>query len=479
MTLKLTVTISSPTDFSGMVITPTLAPETATHETAGKETGDIRRVGNKTLLSLGPQKKLSPEALRRAGGLLAKWLSKNNVSEAGLELNPLFGLGLPPVGAVYALVEGLLLGAFTFSTYKSEREDKVSVLRLLIGAETNPAAGAGGGPSPEDLKQVVRKAEIVAEAVNLAREWSHEPPNVINPVTLAERVQKMADETGLKCTILDDKQLAEIGAGAMVAVGKGSNTPARLIILEHAGAGGQPVALVGKALTMDTGGYSIKPTDGIVGMKYDKSGGMAVIGTMQAVARLGLKTPVVGVIAAAENMISAAAYRPDDILKALNGKTIEIVSTDAEGRLVLADALTYTEQTFKPRAILDIATLTGAVVIALGSARAGIFSTHDELTEALYQAGERTHERLWRLPLDEEYFEQIKGDDADIKNSGGRKAGSIIGGMFLKQFVTESTPWAHIDIAGVMSTEKDLPYCPKGGLGFGVRLFLEYLGSLE
>ncbi len=157
------------------------------------------------------------------------------MSEAGLELNPLFGLGLPPVGAVYALVEGLLLGAFTLSTYKSEHEEKVSVLRLLIGAETNPAAGSGRGPSQEDLEQVIRKAEIVAEAVNLAREWSHEPPNVINPVTLAERVQKMADETGLKCTILDDKQLAEIGAGAMVAVGKGSNTPARLIILEHAG----------------------------------------------------------------------------------------------------------------------------------------------------------------------------------------------------------------------------------------------------
>ncbi|PWH13930.1 MAG: leucyl aminopeptidase [Anaerolineae bacterium] len=471
MTLKLTLTVSQQAEFSGLVITPTLAPETISLETAGKEAGEVRLNGTQAWLSLGPQKKLSFESLRQAGGMLAKWLAKNNVREAGLELQPLFRLGLPPVGAIYALAEGLFLGAFRFSAYKSEQEQKEAVLRLLSGGQTSP--------SLEDVEQTIRKAEIVSEAVNLARAWSHEPPNTINPVTLAERVQNLAAEVGLKCTVLDDQQLRALGAGAMTAVGKGSETPARLIILEHAGAGAEkPIALVGKALTMDTGGYSIKTTEGIVGMKYDKSGGMAVIGTMLAVAKLGLKTPVVGVIAAAENMISATAYRPDDILKALNGKTIEIISTDAEGRLVLADALTYTERTYQPRAIVDIATLTGAVLIALGSVRAGLMSNNEELAEALFQAGERTHERLWRLPLDDEYFEQIKGDDADIKNSGGRKAGTIIGGMFLKQFVSEQTPWAHIDIAGVMWAEKDLPYCPKGGMGFGVRLFLEYLQSL-
>jgi leucyl aminopeptidase len=275
-----------------------------------------------------------------------------------------------------------------------------------------------------------------------------------------------------------------MGAGAIVAVGKGSSTPSRLIILEHAGkAGGKPVALVGKTLTMDTGGYSLKPSEHITDMKYDKSGGMAVIGTLVAAARLGLATPVVGVIAAAENMISCGAYRPDDIVKALNGKTIEILSTDAEGRLVLADALTYTERTFAPRAMIDIATLTGAVVVALGSVRAGIVSTDDKLAEVLSAAGERSFERVWRLPLDEEYFEQIKGEDADIKNSGGRKAGSIIGGMFLKQFVTDATPWAHVDMAGMMGTfeelAKEMHYAPKIGIGFGVRLFLDYLSSLE
>jgi leucyl aminopeptidase len=470
--MSISLSLKHSTDFSGLTISPALAPETVTLETAGKDVGEVRMISGKAVLSLGAQNKLSAEMLRRAGGLLAKWLAKNKITEAGLELGTVLGMGMPPSTPVTAFAEGLLLGAFTFGAYKAGNEDVVTALSLLI--DGNPGVGE------TELQGFIQKATITAEAVNLSREWAHEPPNIINPVTLAERVQKIADEVGLKCTVLDDKQLAELGAGSIVAVGKGSNTPARLIILEHAGKkGGKPVALVGKALTMDTGGYSLKTTEGIVGMKYDKSGGMTVIATLVAAARLGLATPVVGVIAAAENMISGGAYRPDDILKALNGKTIEVISTDAEGRLVLADALTYTERTFQPRAMIDIATLTGAVVVALGTVRAGLLSTSDELAEALFQSGERTFERIWRLPLDEEYFEQIKGDDSDIKNSGGRKAGSIIGGMFLKQFVTDEIPWAHLDVAGVMEAEKDMPYCPKGGMGFGVRLFLDYLNTLE
>jgi len=471
--MSITLSLKRSTAFSGLLVSPKLAPETVTLETAGKEVGEIRLLDGKAVLSLGPLNKLSAEMLRRAGGALAKWLAKHKVAEAGLEFGKVLGLGIPPATAANAFVEGLLLGAFTFKAYKAENEAQVSALSLLIDDNS--------GLSEDELKGYLHQATLTAEAVNLAREWTHEPPNVINPVTLAERVQKLAAEVGLKCTILDDQQLAEMGAGAIVAVGKGStNSPARLIILEHAGKlGGKPVALVGKALTMDTGGYSLKSVDNIQGMKYDKSGGMTVIATLVAAARLGLAAPVVGVIAAAENMISAAAYRPDDILKALNGKTIEIISTDAEGRLVLADALTYTERTFQPRAMIDIATLTGAVVVALGSVRAGLLSTSNELAEALFQAGEKTFERVWRLPLDEEYFEQIKGDDSDIKNSGGRKAGSIIGGMFLKQFVTDETPWAHVDVAGIADTDQELPFWPKGGVGFGVRLFLDYLQSLE
>lgn len=470
--MPLTLSLAPQTGFAGLTIVLTAAPETVTLETAGKETGDIRLLNGKAMLSLGPQAKINAEMLRRAGGMLAKWLSKHEVNSAGLELAPLFELGLAPEAALQALVEGLLLGDFKFSAYKSDKKSTETDLTLLTAESVSPSVVSA-------LESALQKAAIISEAANLARELSHEPANVINPVSLAERVQKLASEVGLKCTILDDQQLKALGAGLIVAVGKASATPSRLIILEHAGTSAEkPVALVGKAITFDTGGYSLKPVDGIVGMKYDKSGGMAVIATLIAAARLGLKTPVVGVIAAAENMISGAGYRPDDILKALNGKTVEIISTDAEGRLVLADALTYTERTFQPRAMIDIATLTGAVIIALGSVRAGVLSTSDELAQALSTAGERTFERLWRLPLDEEYFEQIKGDDSDIKNSGGRKAGTIIGGTFLQQFVTDATPWAHIDMAGVMGAEKDMPYCPKGGMGFGVRLFIDYLENL-
>ncbi len=470
--MSITIDLKNASEFTDLVISPLLAPETVSLQTPGKETGDIRMLGAKALLSLGSQHKLSAEMIRRAGGSLAKWLKDNNITSAGVELDTLLGTGMAPSTSINAFVEGLLLGNFSFDNYKSGNITKSTTLSLLIDGKT--------GVDQADLLSFINKAKIIAEAVNLSREWAHEPPNVINPVSLSERVRVIAAEVGLKCTILDDKQLSEMGAGAIVAVGKGSNTPSRLIILEYAGkTGGKPVALVGKSITMDTGGYSLKSSENIVGMKYDKSGGMTVIATLVAAARLGLSIPVIGVIAAAENMISSSSYRPDDILKALNGKTIEIISTDAEGRLVLADALTYTERTFKPRAMIDIATLTGAVLVALGTIRAGLLSNSDELCGSLYHSGERTFERVWRLPLDEEYFEQIKGSDSDIKNSGGRYAGSIIGGMFLKQFVTDETPWAHLDIAGMMGTEKDLPYCPKGGMGFGVRLFLDYLSSLD
>lgn len=465
---RLILDILSPADWKdGLRVS--FAP--ASDEAASGQAGEVRlRLDEaRAVVSLGKAEKINAEAVRRAGGLLLKWLEKHAVRAAGLEVDSLEAANLPGETAVQALLEGLLLAAFRFDHYKSSANDKPPVAVSLLSRD------------PAGLEAVVKKTRIVTEAVNLAREWAHEPANVINPVTLAERIQKLAIETGLKCTVLDDKRLAEMGAGAIVAVGKGSNTPARLILLEHAGKtpGQAPVVLVGKALTFDTGGYSLKSGEGIVGMKYDKSGAMAVVAALVAAARLKLPTRLVGVIAAAENMISGGAYRPNDILKSLSGKTIEVISTDAEGRLVLADALTYAQQTYQPRLLIDLATLTGGVITALGSVRAGIMSNNDELAAALLAAGERTHERLWRLPLDEDYFEQIKGDDADIKNSGGSKASPIIGGMFLKQFVADDLPWAHIDIAGMMNFDKDSAYCVKGASGFGVRLLLDYLAHLD
>ena len=468
------ITLGTRQEHQGIHVVLAVAPENITPDTAGKETGDIRFNPSTQMvtISVGSKEKVNLETIRRAGGALAKWIAKNKVTEAGIETASFgsFGTaqdGLAPEQIAFALAEGILLGSFRFEKHKSKKEEPSPANIYFLN---------------DGLKPVIERASIICEATNLARAWAHEPANIINPVTLAEQVQALAKEEGLKCTVLDEKQLTEMGAGAIVAVGQGSANPSRLIVLEYqpeAGKKVQPIALVGKAITFDTGGYSIKTTPGMVGMKYDKCGAMAVIGTMVAAARLKLQIPIVGVLAASENMISNIAYRPNDILKTLSGKTVEIISTDAEGRLVLCDALAYTQQTFQPRVMIDLATLTGGVVTALGSNRAGLFSNHDELVSALFTAGESTHERLWHLPLDDEYFELIKSDDADMKNSSGTpKAHPIVGGIFLKQFVNDETPWAHLDIAGVSDWDKDMPYCPKGASGFGVRLLVEYLRGL-
>jgi leucyl aminopeptidase len=465
------ITVSTKKEHQGIHILTAIAPKEISPDTPGKDVGEIRfnPTEQKAVVSLGQKEKINLETFRRVGGALAKWITKNKVTEAAIDADSFVNDGLAPDQIGFALTEGLLLGSFRFDKHKSKKDEPVPAKVYFLD---------------ESLQPDLEKAAIICEATNLARAWAHEPANVINPITLADSVQDLAKEVGLKCTILDDKQLAEIGAGAIVAVGQGSATPARLIVLEYQPPLGSevertPVALVGKAITFDTGGYSIKTTDGMVGMKHDKCGAMAVLGAVVAAAHLKINTPVVAVLAAAENMISEVAYRPNDILKTLSGKTVEIISTDAEGRLVLCDALAYAQQQFKPRAMINLATLTGGVVVALGSTRAGLFSNNDELSKVLFDVGERVHERLWRLPLDEDYFELLKSEDADFKNSAGiRKAHPIVGGIFLKQFVNDETPWAHLDIAGVSDWDREMPYCPKGASGFGVRLLVEYLRGL-
>jgi leucyl aminopeptidase len=423
------------------------------------------------LLSLGPEDDLSTDTLRQAGGLLARWLAKYKVIDAGVAIAHLDQLDIQ--GTVEAFCEGLILGSFQFSAWKpSVKTRAITTVHLLV---------PGDGLS---ISKKIKRVTKVATAVNLARAWAHEPPNAINPETLAQQAGELAGETGLTCTVLSHQDLEALGAGAIVGVGQGSRTGSRLIILAHAGRGEHadqpPVVLVGKAITFDTGGYTIKTKVGMSSMKYDKSGGMAVIGIMQAVAALNLAVPVIGLVPAAENMISADAYRPNDIITTLSGKTVEIVSADAEGRMILADALTYAQQTYHPRFLIDIATLTGGVVTALGRNRAGLMSNDDTLGHALLVAGDQTHERLWRLPLDKEYFELIRGDDSDFRNSALiAEASPIVGGIFLKQFIEDDVPWAHIDIAGAGKASKNLPYAQKGYTGFGVRLILEFLQNLE
>jgi leucyl aminopeptidase len=324
----------------------------------------------------------------------------------------------------------------------------------------------------------------VMTGVNLTRRWAHEPPNVINPITLGKRAAKLAKEIGVKCKVYGAAELDKMGAGAILAVGAGSKTPSQLITLEYPGrkqdSKSTPVLVVGKTITFDSGGYSLKVTPpGMLGMKFDKCGGMAVFGILKAAAELELPVPVVGIVAAAENMVSSEAYRPNDIITSLSGKTIEIISTDAEGRMVLSDALTFACTHYQPRVVIDLATLTGGVVTALGNVRAGLMSNNDVLAGSLFASGERTYERLWRFPLDEEYFELIRGSDSDIKNSAGVPlAHTIVGGMFLKQFVPEGIPWAHIDIAGTATVDSKAGVA-RSATGFGVRLILDYLQHME
>jgi len=425
--------------------------------------------GQKTLVvSLGEAAKWKSETFRQAGGAAAKWLLQNKIEIAELNGASLSKFQMPD--AISALFEGLHLGAFQFTTYKSD-DKSTSAPKVQIRTE-----------APRGFEKLLHHAQILCDAVNLSRAWGHEPANVINPITLAERISVLAAEVGLKCTILDDKALEEMGAGGIINVGKGSATPSRLIVLEYAGKPStddpMPVVLIGKAITFDTGGYSLKGVDNIVNMKYDKCGGITVAATLAAAAQLGLRQPMIGIIAASENMISAQAYRPDDIIRMLSGKTVEIISTDAEGRLVLADALTYAQQKFTPRVMIDLATLTGGVLVALGRVRGAVMGNSDALAQSLIVSGEATHELLWQLPMDEEYAKSIKGDDADIKNSGGREGHSILGGMFLKEFVKDDVQWAHLDIAAMADTNKELPYCPKGATGYGVRLLIHYIENL-
>ena len=450
------------------------APEKPAVGQPGKQAGDLFLVekpedGYQIILSLGSPEKCTPEMIRRSGGSLSRWMLESKIAHINLDIDSLQKIGVE--GAVAALLEGIRLGSYRFQRYKQQDEPAQQVRVTLRG-----------GDAPEQTQATLTRVNALTEAVLLARDLAHEPANVINPITLAEHAVEVAGKLGLKVRVLDEKELAQMGAGAILAVGQGSRTPSRLIVMEYPGDGAaentRPVVAVGKAITFDAGGYSIKDSTNIVGMKYDKCGGIDVLALMQAAVTLKLKTPLVGIIAAAENMISSEAYRPDDILTTLSGKTVEIVSTDAEGRLVLADALTYAQREYQPRAIIDLATLTGGVVVALGRVRAGMCANDDDLAQRLFQAGEKTFERLWRLPLDEEYAKNMKGDEADLKNSGGREGHPILGGAFLSEFVDKSIPWAHLDIAGVADTPKDLPYCAKGATGFGVRLLVEYLENL-
>ncbi len=366
-----------------------------------------------------------------------------------------------------SFVTGLLLGTYQFNEFKTVDRDKIKEIREAVLLVEQ-------GERLKPVQDSVRAGNVISEAVCMARDLVNGPSNSVTPSALAEKARKIAGAHGMGIQVFEVGEAETLGMGAFVAVAKGSQEPGKFMVLEHnRDRGFDTLALVGKGITFDSGGISIKPSEGMDRMKDDMSGAAAVLGALQAAAELQLPLHLIGLIPATENLPSGKAYKPGDILKTLSGQTVEVISTDAEGRLILSDALTYSLR-YKPKAIIDLATLTGACVVALGNDVAGLFGNDDALVRRIEEASAKTGEKVWRLPLWDEYFDNIKSDVADFKNVGTRSGGAIIGAVFLSKFVNK-TPWVHLDIAGPASIDKDRPYAPKGGTGVGVRLLVQVL----
>jgi leucyl aminopeptidase len=419
------------------------------------------------LVGLGEAASLTPERLRRLGGSASKQARRLKVERFAIQL-PASERVSARDGA-QALAEGLVLGAYAFREFKTGDADASATRQIeevVLGCPPEAAAEAGEG---------ARYGEVVARAERLARDLGNLPPNVATPAYLAETAERIARERGMRATVLGRRELEEEGMRALLAVAAGSDQEPRLIVLEHRGGaeGEKPLVIVGKGVTFDAGGISIKPAANMEEMKFDMSGAGATLAAMQAIAELGLPANVVGIVPATENLLSGSAMRPGDILRTHLGKTVEVVNTDAEGRLILADALSYARR-FDPAAVVDAATLTGSCVMALGHVAAGLYSGDDALAAELSAAGERTGSRVWRLPMFDEYRDQIRSEYADIKNSGGKPAGSITAAWFLREFAA-GFPWAHLDVAGTAYGEGKLPYQTRGSTGIPTRLFVEWV----
>lgn len=432
------------------------------------------RVGASRILlaGLGKAGDFKPELLRKAAALAATKAVDLKASTLVLGLHAAVPAGaeMTPAAVGQTAAEGACFGAFRYDEYLSEGDKKRSS-KLSVTVMDADAA------SVRALRKGVSTGVVTGAAQNYARTLANRPANVINPVTLAAEARTMARSIpGLRCTVMDEKQLAAKKMGGILAVGQGSATPPRLIVLQYtpatAGKRTPTVGLVGKAITFDSGGISLKPGEGMHDMKFDKSGGIAVLGAMQAIGRLKPKVKVVGLIPSAENMPGTGSYRPGDIVTTYSGKTVEIQNTDAEGRMILCDAIAYAE-TLGCSPIVDMATLTGACVVALGQKRAGLMGNDDALVGQLKDASAATGERVWHLPCDDEFVEMMKSKIADLKNVGGKWGGACTAAAFLSQFVKKAR-WAHVDMAGVGvwgAGDSDAP----GSIGFGVRLLTAFV----
>lgn len=481
------------------------------------ESGSFRAASNQTvvhlldkgapaprlvLIGLGNIASFSAECLREAAVATARAMREHRLKHVALVIPPVPDQmpGRPETQpthpgrstSVSALTLGFYLGAFAYTEYRGSAAKPEDIrkqdLALRCTLVTRVDAGA---------REALKEGRILGEGQNFARTIASRPGNDINPPRLAEVARELAKQVGLTCRVLDEKQMKRLGMGGILAVGSGSAaTPPRMIVLEHnlsaqtrtAGkkrsrrSSAQPLLVVGKAITFDTGGISIKPADKMGRMIYDKCGGMAVLGLMYVLAKLKDPRPVVGILASAENHISDTAYRPGDILRMYNGVTVDVTNTDAEGRLVLSDALAWGIETYQPKAVVDLATLTGGVIIALGKNITGVMSNDDALYEQIATASELAGEQIWRLPLGDEQRKQMRGESADLVNSAGREASPLQGGAFLSYFIPggdKKVPWLHFDIAGTAETDKVTALYGKGPTGWGVRTLVEWVRSAK
>ena len=408
------------------------------------------------LVGLGKKDQITPEKVRQAGGKSAVYLRDMGMKKVALSPYFLSEMKISPA----EFIEGALLGLYAYKKYRKNGNSKK--LEGII-ALTNAVKG---------LTEELRRTEAVANAVCFARDLVNTPANNMTPTDLAMAASSLKTKQ-MSVTVLDRSNAKKLGMEAYLAVAKGSREEPRFIILDYKGQKGAPVVLVGKSITFDSGGISLKPSEGMEKMKSDMAGGAAVLGVMKAVAALRLPVHLIGILPATENLPGGNATKPGDVVRSLSGKTVEIINTDAEGRLVVADAITYAKR-LKPSAIIDIATLTGACVIAFGNEVIAMMGNDRNLLDALKKSGEKTYERVWEMPLFEEFGEYLKSDIADIRNIGGKNGGLITSAYFLNEFVG-NTPWVHLDIAGTAWIEKEKPYVPKGASGIGTRLIFDLI----
>ena len=419
---------------------------------------------------LGKQKELSTSKIRGAVAETCRWLRQRGVDTIATIAQ---GAGINNIAlesAAQAVTEGALLGLYAFRKYITKKDDEYTEIKQLLIA--------GNSEAKPLLEQGRTNGKILAEAANVARDMVNEPANYMTPSHMAEAATKLAESYGLEVSVLEREQMTELGMGALLGVAQGSQQPPKFIVLHYRGSnsGKIDVALVGKGVTFDSGGISIKPSEGMADMKGDMAGGAAVMAAVSAIARLKPKVNVTAIIPATENMPGGNALKPGDILTAMNGKTIEVLNTDAEGRLILADALAYARK-LGAKYIIDVATLTGACKIALGDVCTGAFSNNQRLMNKVIAAGNESGELIWPMPMYDEYKEKLKSDVADIKNIGNRYAGAITAAKFLGEFI-DGTPWVHLDIAGTSESTKEQGHLVKGATGVTVRTLVNLVLSL-